>query len=454
MKREKFASKLGILAAAVGSAVGLGNIWKFPYITGVNGGAAFILVYLICIVAIGIPVMLSEFALGRKSNANAVEAYKKIAPNTKWHYTGFLSIATAFVILSFYSIIAGWIISYVYRAITGAFEEIPADGFTEFFNTLVSNPAEPTICTLIVLCITAFIVISGIKGGIEKFSKIAMPVLVLLIAILMVRSVTLPGAEAGIEFLFKPDFSKLTLKGVLEALGHSFYTLSLGMAIILTYGSYIDKKENLVSLSYKVAIADTIIALMAGVVIFPAVFAYGLEVGAGPGLLFITLPTVFKSMAFGRIFEILFFILVSIAAITSMVSLMETAVIFLVEQFNLERKKSTCIVTLGLFILSIPSILSFGPLSDFKLIGDRGVFDSLDFLTANICLPLGGILVCLFVAWVWGAKKASNEISSNELYKFRTRGLYEFAVKYVAPLGILFIFLYGLGILDKIKELF
>ncbi|MBE6050824.1 MAG: sodium-dependent transporter [Clostridium sp.] len=454
MKREKFASKLGILAAAVGSAVGLGNIWKFPYITGVNGGAAFILVYLICIVSIGIPVMLSEFALGRKNNVNAVEAYKKIAPNTKWHYTGFLSIATAFVILSFYSIIAGWIMSYIYRSITGAFEEVSTDGFTEFFNTLVSNPLEPTICTLLVLVITAIIVISGIKGGIEKFSKIAMPVLVLLIVILMVRSVTLPGAEAGIEFLFNPDFSKLTIKGVLEALGHSFYTLSLGMAIILTYGSYIDKKENLVTLSYKVAIADTIIALMAGIVIFPAVFAYGLEVGAGPGLIFITLPAVFKSMAFGRIFEVLFFVLVGIAAITSMVSLMETSVVFLVEQFNWNRKKSTCLITLGLFILSIPSILSFGPLSDFKLVGDRGVFDSLDFITANICLPLGGILVCLFVAWTWGAKNASKEISSDELYKFKTKALYEFAVKYIAPLGILLIFLYGLGIFDIIKNLF
>lgn len=454
MKRDKFASKLGVLAAAVGSAVGLGNIWKFPYITGVNGGAAFILVYLVCIVAIGIPVMLSEFSLGRKNHTNAVESFKKISPNTKWHYTGFLSIATAFIILSFYSVIAGWIISYIVRSITGGFKDIPADGFAEFFETLVSNPIEPTICTLVVLVITAIIVISGVKGGIEKFSKVAMPILVLIIAILMIRSVTLPGAEKGLEFLFKPDFSKLTLNGVLEALGHSFYTLSLGMAIMVTYGSYIDKKENLVALSYKVAVADTIIALMAGVVIFPAVFAYGLEVGAGPSLIFITLPAVFKSMAFGRFFELLFFVLVAIAAITSMVSLMETSVVFLVEQFNLERKKSACIVTLGLFILAIPSILSFGPISDFKLIGDRGVFDSLDFLTSNILLPLGGILVCLFVAWVWGAKNASNEISSDGAYEFKTRKLYEFAVKYVAPLGILFIFLYGLGILEIIKDMF
>ena len=448
MKRENFGSKLGILAAAAGSAVGLGNIWKFPYITGINGGAAFILVYIGCIILIGIPVMLSEFALGRKNNVNAVEAYKRISPNSKWHYSGFLAIATSFIILSFYSIIAGWVFSYIWRSALGKFKGIPVDGFSDFFNGLVSNQLEPSICTLLVLSITGIVVIKGVQSGIEKFSKVVMPILFVLIILLIIRSVTLDGAWVGLEFLFKPDFSKLSISGVLEALGHSFYTLSLGMGIILTYGSYIKNDENLISLSYKIAIADTAIALMAGVIIFPAVFAYGLEPGAGPSLIFITLPAVFKAMPFGRFFELLFFVLIGIAAITSTISLMETVVSFVTEQFNISRKKAATIITTAAFSLAIPSILSFGPLSSVKLIGDRNIFDSLDFLTSNIFLPIGGMLICLFVAWVWGASKATDEITSNRTYKFRTEKIYVFSVKYLAPLGILLIFLYGLGVFN------
>lgn len=454
MKREKFGSKLGVVTAAAGSAVGLGNIWKFPYITGQNGGAAFILVYLCCILLIGIPVMLSEFALGRKNSTNAVESFKKISPKSKWHFTGYIAVATSFIILSFYAIIAGWVFSYIWRAIGGKFKSIPSNGFGDFFNNLVSNPMESTICTLLVLIVTAIIVLSGVKSGIEKFSKIVMPILVGLILLLIIRSVTLDGAMAGVEFLLKPDFSKLSISGVLEALGHSFYSLSLGMGIIITYGSYINKKDNLVTLSYQVAAADTMIALMAGLVIFPAVFAYGLEPGAGPSLLFITIPAVFKEMPLGSMFEVLFFILIAIAAITSTVSLMETSVSFISEQFNLSRKKTTVIITMTLFILAIPSVLSFGPLSEIKIIGERGIFDSLDFLTSNILLPIGGILVCLFVAWIWGTSRAVDEITNDGEYKFGIKNVYIFSVKYLAPLSILIIFLYGLGIFDILMNLF
>ncbi|MGL5379572.1 sodium-dependent transporter [Clostridium sp.] len=451
MSRENFSSRLGILAAAAGSAIGLGNIWKFPYITGQNGGAAFIIVYLICIFLIGIPVMLSEFAIGRKYQTNAIESFKKIAPKTKWHWTGYLATATAFIILSFYAMIAGWVFSYIFKSATGALKGVPADGFSDYFNSLAASPVEPVLMTLLVLVITAVIVFFGIKSGIEKFSKIAMPLLLGLIVILIIRSVTLPGASAGLEFLFKPDFSKLSVHGVLEALGHAFYTLSLGMGIILTFGGYTKKSENLVSLSYQVAIADTVIALMAGVVIFPAVFAYGLEPTAGPGLLFITLPTVFKAMPFGQFFEILFFVLIAIAALTSTVSLMETSVTFVSEQFKLSRKKTIAIITTALFALSIPSILSFGVLSDIKLLGDRGIFDTLDFVTGQILLPIGGVLICLFVAWVWGTKNAAKEISSDGKFTFRLQGLYSFSVKYLAPFAILIIFLYGLGVFNLFK---
>lgn len=453
MKRENFGSKLGILAAAAGSAIGLGNIWKFPYITGKNGGGAFIIVYLICIVLIGLPVMMSEFAVGRSNGVNAVESFKKISPKSKWHWTGFLAVSTAFVILSFYAIIAGWVLSYVVKSATGALKDIPATGFGDYFNNLTSNPMEPMIATLIVLLLTAVICYLGVKSGIEKFSKIVMPILLVLLVILMIRSVTLPGAFAGLEFLFKPDFSSLTINGVLEALGHSFYTLSLGMGIILTYGSYIDKKENLVQLSYQVAIADTVIALMAGVVMFPAIFAYGLEPTAGPGLLFITLPAVFKSMPFGQVFEVLFFVLIAIAAVTSTVSLMETVVSFITEQFKLKRIKGIIIVTAALFTLAIPSILSFGPLSDITIIKGMNIFDTLDFVTGNIMLPIGGILVCLFVAWIWGVNNAKNEISCEGLYEFKSSKVYEISVKYIAPVAILIIFLYGLGVFEAIKNI-
>lgn len=451
MNRENFSSRLGLLAAAAGSAIGLGNIWKFPYITGQNGGAAFILVYLGCILLIGIPVMLSEFAIGRKNQVNAVESFKKIAPNTKWHWTGYLATATAFIILSFYAIIAGWVFSYIWRSASGALRGVAAEGFGDYFSVLTANPVEPMIMTLLVLTITSVIVFFGIKTGIEKFSKIAMPLLLVLIVLLIIRSVTLPGASAGLEFLFKPNFSNLSVHGVLEALGHAFYTLSLGMGIILTFGSYTKKSENLVSLSYQVAIADTIIALMAGMVIFPAVFAYGLEPTAGPGLLFITLPAVFKSMPFGQFFEFMFFVLIAIAAITSTVSLMETAVTFISEQFNLSRKKTILIITSGLFALAIPSVLSFGPLKNLKLLGERSIFDTLDFITGQIFLPIGGILICLFVAWVWGTNNAEKEISSDGKFEFKLKGLYSISVKYIAPLAILIIFLYGLGIFNIFK---
>lgn len=454
MKRENFGSRLGILAAAAGSAIGLGNIWKFPYVTGRNGGAAFILVYLLCIAIVGVPILMSEFAIGRSNNTNAVDSFKKIAPKSKWHWTGYLAVSTSFIILSFYAIIAGWVFSYILKALTGGLKLNDGESFGDIFTSLIANPIEPTLATLLVLVVTGVIVFFGVKDGIEKFSKISMPILIGLIILLIIRSVTLPGAEEGLEFLFKPDFSKLTVHGVLEALGHSFYTLSLGMGIILTYGSYISKKENIVTLSYQVAVADTIIALMAGIVIFPAVFAYGLEPTAGPGLLFITIPAVFSAMPFGQVFEILFFVLIGIAAITSTVSLMETVVSFVGDQFKLERKKAIICIVLGLFLLSIPSILSFGPLENVKIINEFGIFDTLDYITNSIFLPVGGILICLFVAWVWGIKNAEEEITNKGEFKFSTRKIYEISIKILAPGCILIIFLYGLGVFDIIKNLF
>ncbi|SHK07014.1 sodium-dependent transporter [Paramaledivibacter caminithermalis] len=449
MKRDTFGSRLGILAAAAGSAIGLGNIWKFPYITGKNGGAAFILVYLVCITLIGLPVMVSEFVLGRKTQANAVGAFKKIEPRKPWFLSGYLATLTAFIILSYYTMIAGWILSYIGRAATGKLVSIEAANLGAYFESIIGGTFEPLLCTFVIIVLTAIIVISGIKDGVEKYCKILMPVLLGLLILLMFRSLTLEGASKGIEFLFKPDFSQLTTQSVLEALGHSFFTLSLGMGIILTYGSYIDKNENIINLAIQVTIADTVIALMAGLVIFPAVFAYGLEPGQGAGLIFITLPAVFREMPFGTFFGALFFTLIGIAALTSTISLLEVIVSFAIEEFNMHRKKATILVSTAIFLLAIPSVLSFGLWSNITILG-KTFFGWFDFLTSNVLLAVGGILVCIFVGWVWGTKNAIAEITSDGQYQFKQQGLYSFIIRFLAPAAILLILLNSTGILSKL----
>ncbi|WP_142415064.1 sodium-dependent transporter [Hathewaya massiliensis] len=444
MKREGFGSKIGVIAATAGSAVGLGNIWKFPYITGQNGGAAFLLVYLLCVFLIGMPIVISEFSIGRAGKANVVRSFRNLVPKKFWGLTGVLSTVTTFIILSFYSMIAGWVIAYIYKAATAQLSKVPSEELPNYFNSLISQPIVPIICTFLVLFITAFIVVSGVKDGIEKYSKILMPLLFVILIVLMIRSLTLEGASKGLEFLFKPDFSKLTTKGILEALGHSFYSLSIAMGILVTFGSYIDKDQDIVNLSISVTITDTLVALMAGVVIFPAVFAYGFEPAAGPKLIFITLPAVFKSMPFGSLFETLFFILIAIAAITSTISLLEVVVAVVTEEFKLERKKATILITLGLFLLSIPSILSFGPWSHIKVFG-KGFFDLFDFIASNVFLPIGGLMICIFVAYAWGTNKVKEEVFQGK--SSLLINIYNVIIKYFAPIAIIIIFLYFTGVI-------
>ena len=448
-KREGFGSELGVLLAAVGSAVGLGNIWKFTYIVGEYGGAAFILLYLLCVAIIGIPVLLVEFALGRRAGTNAVGVFRMKKTKFPWQLGGYLAVATSFIILSFYAIIAGWLVSYVGRSLTGHLFAKGHMPYAEYFETLSSSTVEPLIGTIIVLLITAVVCFAGVKEGIEKYTKILMPILFGLLAILMVRSLSLPGSWAGMEFMFKPDFSKITSKAVLEALGHSFYSLSLGMGIILTYGSYIDKKQNLGKLTVQIALADTIIALMSGIVIFPAVFAFNMEPNAGPGLIFITLPVVFEQMPFGNIVSVLFFVLIAIAAITSTISLMEVSIAFVVETFKTERKKATVGVTIGLFLLSIPSVLSFGMWEHIQ-VGGRGFFDLFDFVASNIFLPIGGILVCIYAAWIIGMDNIKEEITNRGTMQFMGEKFYTFIIRYIAPIAIFIIFLFSTGALTKI----
>lgn len=445
-KRDSFGSKFGVVAAAAGSAVGLGNIWKFPYITGVYGGGAFIVVYVVFIAAIGLTVMLSELIIGRRSGRNSFGAFKKLAPNTGWKYIGFLGIAAAFMILSFYGVVAGWSLEYIVLSISNGFSSKSPDELNGIFLQLIENPVRPIIFQLMFMALTAGIVIVGIKKGIEGSTKVLMPLLVVILIILCVKSVSLPGASAGLEFLFKPDFSKLTSDGILSALGHAFFSLSLGMGTIVTYGSYIDRKNNIINTAVKVTVADTVIAILAGIAIFPAVFAYGIEPSSGPGLVFMTLPNVFQQMTGGYIFSILFFILLSVAALTSSISILEVVVAYFIEELKMKRIKATAWAAILISILGVFCSLSMGVWEGFKVL-KLNFFDLLDWTSANILLPLGGVFICLFVGWFMGGKKAYHELKKGSGLSKNVFRIFWFLVRFIAPVAIALVFMNGLGLI-------
>lgn len=453
IQRDGFTSKLGIIAAAAGSAIGLGNIWKFPYITGIYGGAAFIVVYLICIALIGLPVMLSEFTIGRKAQANAIGSFKKIAPGTPWFLTGWMGFIAAFTILSFYGVVAGWTLDYIVKAITGAYVGLDPDAITGLFIGLISSPVASVGWQIVFMALTAGIVMGGIKDGIEKYSKILMPLLLVIIVILDIRAITLPGAGEGISFLLKPDFSALSAEAILVALGHAFFSLSLGMGTMITYGSYIGKKENLGTTALQVTIADTLIALLAGLAIFPAVFAFGVEPAAGPGLVFITLPNIFNQMAGGMIWGIMFFLLLSVAALTSAISILEVVVAYLAEEMKMSRHKATVISTIAITIVGVLAALSYTSVLGDVLIPLPGfepqvIFDWLDKLSANYLLPLGGLFISLFVGFKMVKKEVIDEISNNGSLSCGWMGAFFTLARFVAPVAIAIVFLAGIGIIN------
>ena len=445
-ERDSFATKLGVIAAVAGSAAGLGNIWKFPYITGVFGGGAFVIVYLVCIAIIGLPVMLSEFVIGRSAQRNAVGSFKKLAPHTPWFFTGTMGIVAAFMILAFYGVVAGWTLEYLGKSIINSFAGKNAAELEGMFGGFISKVTKPIFWQIIFMCLTGWIVLAGIKGGIEKASKALMPALLIIIIILDIRAITLPGAGAGLSFLFKPDFSKLTAEGMLSALGHAFFSLSLGMGTLITYSSYMSKKENIATTAVQVTVADTGIALLSGIVIFPAVFAFGIEPRAGPGLVFITLPNVFQQMPGGYIFSILFFLLVAIAALTSSISILEVIVAYFVEELKLARRNATMIATIAITIVGIPCSLSMGVMSEALLFG-KTFFDWLDLIASNFLLPVGGLLITAFVGWYLSREKAKEEVTSMGTFKAGYLPFFLFLTKFVAPIVITLIFLHGIGLL-------
>lgn len=445
--RDSFSTKFGVIAAAAGSAVGLGNIWKFPYIAGIYGGAAFLFVYLGFIAAIGLPVMLSELIIGRSSRRNAFGAFKILAPGTPWRYVGILGVAAAFLILSFYGVVAGWSLQYVVLSVQDGFASKSPEEIASLFNTLIESPVRPVVLQLGFMILTAAIVIIGIKKGIEKYTKILMPVLVVILLFLCVKSVSLDGARAGLQFLFNPDFSKLTADGVLSALGHAFFTLSLGMGTLITYGSYIQKDNNLVNTVINVTVADTVIAILSGVAIFPAVFAFGIPPSEGPGLIFVTLPNVFHQMPGGFIFSILFFILLSVAALTSSISIMEVVVAYFKEEFEMGRKTSTILATILISILGVMCSLSMGIMAPYKLFG-LNIFDLMDWISANLLLPIGGMFIALFVGWYFGRKKVQAEVAQGGTLTGVFLSMFMFLVKFIAPIAIAIVLLNKVGLLE------
>lgn len=444
-KRDSFGSKIGVIAAAAGSAIGLGNIWRFPYVTGENGGAAFLLVYLFFILLIGIPVMLSEFVIGRRSQRNAVGAFKKLAPRTPWPIVGFIGIIASFVILAFYTTVSGWTLEYLFVSIKNGFSGKSEAELVSQFSTFTSSGVRPILWQLLFMFFTAFIVFKGIKNGIEKYTKILMPILLIIIIALCIRSISLPGASEGLAFLFNPDFSKITGTVLLEALGQAFFSLSIGMGTLITYGSYINKKEDLSSTAISVSLADTLIAVLAGVAIFPAVFAFGISPNEGPSLVFITLPLIFDQMIGGYFFSLIFFILLSIAALTSTISVLEVAVAYLSEELHISRKKATVTAALSISIFGIGSTMSLGGW-DWLSINGLSLFDCFDKLSANILLPLGGLLIVIFVGWFLGKDQVFDEISNSGKIKARLRWIYLFIIRFIAPIAIALVFLNSIGL--------
>lgn len=442
-KRDGFGSKIGIIAAAAGSAIGLGNIYRFPCELGNNGGAAFLLVYLAVVIFLGIPVMLSELVIGRRSQSNAVGAFKKLAPKSAWSIVGYMGVLCGFIIFAFYSTVSGWTLEYIIKAVSNSFQgkDLAAmeQDFTDFHNMGWRN----VMWQAIFIFLTGFVVFKGVQNGIEKYAKILMPLLLGILIVLGIRSVTLPGAKDGLSFLFRPDFSKIDGNVLISALGQGFFSLSLGMGALITYGSYIKKKDNLTSTAFSVVLADTLIALLAGLVIFPAAFSFGIRPTAGMGLVFNTIPMIFNQMAGGYIFCIIFFVLLAIAALTSTISLLEVVVAYLSEELHINRKWATVWASVATLLIGSFASLSLMENTPFA-IGGRTVFDLMDFVSSNILLPLGGVLIVIFVGWRLGKAKFFEEVTNEGTIKASLKKVIFFIIRYLAPIAITIVFIRGL----------
>jgi neurotransmitter:Na+ symporter, NSS family len=426
--RENWGSRFGFIMAASGSAIGLGNIWRFPYITGQNGGSAFILIYLAIVLFFGLSLVMAEMVIGRTTQRNPVGAFRALGGG-RWPLVGYMGVFTGFVILSFYIVVAGWTLAYMFFMGSGAIDSTSAEFLTQNFQSFVGGGLAPIACAGLFMALTALIVVGGVAKGIEASNKILMPALFVILLVLLARSVTLPGAERGLQFILVPDFSKVTAQTFIDAISQAFFSLSIGMGTMLTYGSYLSRKENLPTATLSVVSLDAFAAIL-------AVFMV-LSPSAGPGLTFITLPAVFSAMPMGGFFGVLFFALLSIAALTSAISILEPMVAYVVDEHGISRRKTVIVAALVCFALSIPASMSFGAWAGFT-IGGRNWFDLMDFLANSILLPLGGLLTALFVGWKW-AGPAVHQLSNEGALRLPWTPVWLFILRFLAPLGILWI---------------
>ncbi len=442
----QWSSRWAFILAATGSAVGLGNIWRFPYITGENGGGAFVLVYLLCVALIGIPIMMSEILLGRRGRQSPINTMSTLAveegQSRRWCLLGWMGVVAGFLILSFYSVVAGWTLFYIVKSGFGGFAGMNGKEIGDLFTDLLSDPGLMLLLHTLFMSLTVIVVSLGVKSGLERAVKFLMPALFLLLLIMVGYAMSTDGFEQGMNYLFQPDFSKLNGSSILAAMGQAFFSLSLGMGAIMVYGSYLPANTSIANTSICIALADTTVAILAGLAIFPLVFSFGLEPGSGPGLIFVTLPIAFGQMGFGQILGTGFFILLTFAAWTSSISLLEPAVAWLVENRGMHRVKSAIIAGVIAWSLGIGSVLSFNYWQDYKLFGFT-YFDIMDKLTANIMLPLGGLLIAVFVAWLMHSESSRDELSTSDI----NYGLWKFLVRFVAPIGVLLIFLKAIGLI-------
>ena len=439
-KRENFSSKLGIIMATAGSALGLGNIYRFPCEAGANGGGAFLIVYLVVALLIGTPLMISEFVIGRRSKSNPVGAFRRLAgKKTVWPAVGFLGVLCAFLILAFYTTVAGWTLGYLGKSVAGHFSGQNLEQIQSQFISFTNHPWLPIVCQLLFLILTAFVVARGVKDGIEHYSKILMPLLLVIMVVLCVKSLTLSGAADGLKFFFNPDFSKLNGRVLIGALGQSFFSLSIGMGALITYGSYISKDDNMTTSAVSVVLADTFVAVLAGVIIFPAAFTFGIQPEAGASLAFTTLPMVFQQMTGGYFFCLIFFLLLVIATLTSTISLLEVIVAAMTEELKITRTKAAIIGSLVTAVIGVFATLSFREGSALHISG-RTVFDLLDHITASYFMPIGGLLIVLFVGWRLKRADLLDEMTNGGRLKVGVNKVIAFIIRYIAPVAIAVIF--------------
>ena len=442
--RAQFATRIGVIAASVGSAIGLGNIWRFPYEAGQHAGGAFLLIYILFVFAIGVPIICSEFLIGRSSHSNVLGAFQKLErKGSKWHLISYVGILSSLMILSFYSVVAGWTLEYTIQSVTGGLEDSSPDYLANYFQEFTTQSNRSLMWTIVFLLLNYLIIRKGLKNGIERMSNIMTPLLFVILLVFCVNSLMMPGAADGLKFLFVPDFSKITPKVMLGALGQAFFSLSLGVSTLITYASYFKKDVPLVRSASIVAGLDTLFAIVAGLIIFPALFTYGIEPTEGPKLVFEVLPYIFSQTPGGQIWATAFFFLLFLASITSTISMSEISISFFCEEWKMTREKASMLNTVIAIVFGSLCALSFGAAADWKIFG-MTVFDLFNFTTANLLMPVCGIVFAIFAGWFMDKKLVRSQLTNDETLKVRTYKSIVFSLRYIAPLAILSIFLYQL----------